>query len=199
MEGIYVRFGFFLFPDFCSLLFFVWFCGFNYSALEVNVFLKQFNAVPYNFVSNLNAEALNAEMLAFCDKKFWDFSVNMRGNVKGIGYYWFVRRWQIGGLQGVGIMLPSLRAKVVPVDNYCTVEVVTGSLYLSLIGVAVFVFLGFCLLCSGIFGDNGFDSAIFTIGLAFMIIAPVGIAYQNYWSRMRLLNTFVDVFGLSQS
>ena len=165
----------------------------------MNVFFKQFFAVPYNFVSEFDYDTLNKRMLSFCDRGFWDFSVNMRGKVKGDGYYSFWRRWEIGNVQGLGLTMPSLRAKVVAVADGCVVEVVTGSFYISLVYAVAFVLVGLIVLIGSFAGDSGFNWELFVLALILMFLVPAGIARQNYWSRLRLLNTLADRFGLTQA
>lgn len=164
----------------------------------MNIFFKQFFPLPYNFVTSRDAETLNADMLAFCDRSFWDFSVNMRGRAKGDGYYSFLRRWEIGNVQGLGLMLPRLRAKIVSAADGYSVEVVTGSSYISLVYVVVFVVVGLVVLLMSFVGDDGFNWELFVLALILIFIVPAGIARQNYFSRLRLLTTFADRFGLTQ-
>jgi hypothetical protein len=62
----------------------------------MNFLFRQFKKQQFNFNSEWDTEALDAEMLKFCDRSFWNFSINLKGRVRTKGGYSFTRRWQFG-------------------------------------------------------------------------------------------------------
>lgn len=134
-------------------------------------------------------------MLKFCDRSFWNFNINMRGRVKGQGYYSFSRRYMVGATSNFSV-LPRLRARVIPVVNGSLVEVTTGVPLGSVFSATLFAVIGFGIFICNFFND--FDIGSFVLGLVFMAVPPAGMAYQNYLGRTRLLAVFAETFGLYQ-
>jgi len=161
----------------------------------MNFIFKQFTTRYVNLNSELDAVTLEAQMREFCGRSFWSFSDNLSGRVRNDGRYSFSRKWQIG--PSGGGMMPRLKAKIITQGNGSLIEVSIPAPFGSAFIAIIFIVVGFIILCTS-FSDVNFNASSFIGGVTFMVVPPAVIAFQNSWSRGKLLDTFIDVFNLRE-